>query len=135
MNMPKKYHRQGQGSTWNLTPDRRVTVIDMLKKQHSVASIADYFEITPNTLRKKIKEAGIDHKQVRQIGLVGLRRAAYDMLMSMDTDMDDKEKFNALMKYLDRYERDEELEPRAEQDSGSIDINVAINKVMNDLQQ
>jgi hypothetical protein len=112
---------------WNLTPKRLDYVISELEKQMSVTSIALELGIDQDTLHYKLKEAGINHRQVKRKGLEKLRKNCLAWIHEVD---DPKDRATVAMKYLDKYLPADEVETTKVE----IDVSSAVEQVMNDLQ-
>ena len=95
----------GTGHNFTMTDLRIKTVKELLRKQHSLASIhtLKFDSVCSYTvLSKHCKAAGINITHEQQAGLHGLRAATHSLIATLD----DKDAFDAGMKYLTRYEID-----------------------------
>jgi len=89
------------GKSWKLTDKRLAYTLTQLEKQMSVSSIALHFKIDQDTLLRKLREAGIDHKAVKRSGIDKLRKNCLGWLHDID---DPKDKVGAALKYLSKYD-------------------------------
>jgi transcriptional regulator with PAS, ATPase and Fis domain len=48
--------KHGKGYKWNLTDERKNTIMQMLKQQYTLSNVAEYLEIDLRTLSRKLKE-------------------------------------------------------------------------------
>jgi hypothetical protein len=113
-------------SSWHLTDKRRDFVIGELTAQMSVPSIAIELGISDDTLYRRLKEAGIDHRTVRRQGLEKLRRSCLSWIYNID---DEKDRAEVAMKYLSKYLPAEEVETTKVE----VDLDAAVKAVINDL--
>jgi len=110
---------------WNLTPARLEYVRKQLKGQSSVEAIADHYGISPTTLYKELKKVDIDVKSMKSIGLAQLRRSTFALISRLD----DKDQFDAGMKYLSRYEK---LEGDTAEDT-AVDDDSIVSEILTEL--
>ncbi len=89
------------GTSWNITPNRKVMIMDMLKRQHTIGSIATNYGVNVKTITKALKKAKIDHKAVRLSGIADVKATMFKRLELIDKD---KDYVDASMKVLDRYD-------------------------------
>ncbi len=118
----------GTGHNFTLTEMRVKTVKTLLRKQHSLASIhALKFEevCSYQTLVAHVKAAGISAKHEQQIGLHGLRAATHSLI---DEIFDPKDRVNARLKFLERYEADE-----IDTDIEVVDTDAIRDEILRDL--
>lgn len=114
------------GNIWHLTDKRREFIISELTAQMSVPSIALELGISDDTLYRKLKEAGIDHRAVRRRGLERLRKNCLSWIYNIE---DDKDRAEVAMKYLNKYLPADEVETAKVE----VDINSAVSQVLDDL--
>ncbi len=97
---------QACGVSWNLTDKRRVDVLEMLKKQWTLGGIAIHYGISVKTISKQLKKHKINYKEVKMSGISMVRARLYDDLTMID---DHKDRAVVAMKYLDKYDKEEEV--------------------------
>ena len=90
-----------KGKKWTITPNRKVTIMTMLERQHTLETIATAFGITDDTLRKAFKRAGIKWDRVRATGIKNVRAKMLERMEKIDKDKDYCE---VAIKVLDRYD-------------------------------
>jgi len=108
---------QNNGVGWHCTDLRRVEVLEMLKKQWTVGALAGYYGINVKTFSKAIKKAGIDWRAVRLSGIGMVRSRLYDDITMID---EPKDRAVVALRYLERYDREEEVEVE-ESDTSNVD--------------
>jgi IS30 family transposase len=111
---------------WHLTEKRKAYVMQELTAQMSVASIAIDLGVDQDTLHRRLKEEGIDHRLVRRKGLEKLRKNCLKWIYNID---DDKDRADTAMKYLNKYLPAEEVETAKVE----VDISSAVSQVLDDL--
>ena len=82
--------------------------------------------ISDDTLNRKLRAAGIDHRAVRRQGYEKLRRSCLSWIYNID---EDKERAEVAMKYLSKYLPAEEVETTKVE----VDLSSAVEAVINDL--
>ena len=91
------------GKRWTVTANRKAIIINMLKKQHSIKTLATSFGINEKTMSKALKKAGINPNDYKQLGIYELRHRMLERLEMID---DHKDYANVAVKVLDRYDPD-----------------------------
>jgi hypothetical protein len=90
-----------KGKSWTLTDRRRGIVLDMLKRQHTLQSIAGYFGVGLKLITKVLRAEGINWREERLNGLANLRAKMFERLDNIDRD----DRFVDLsLKVLDKYD-------------------------------
>ncbi len=90
-----------KGTSWNITPNRKVMIMDMLKRQHTLQTIATNYGVNTKTIAKAMKAAKIDHKAVRLSGIADVKATMFKRMELIDKD---KDYVDAAIKVLDRYD-------------------------------
>ena len=96
----------GQGTIWNLTDKRREDILDMLRRQYTVSGIACHYGVNPKTIFKVLREGKIDHRAVRMSGIANMRA---DVMQSVTEIVNPKDKVDAGMKFLSKYDLGDEV--------------------------
>jgi len=122
------------GVHYSLTGKEVKKVKSLLMKQYRLRDVWKlHFEKDGCTYREfktVCDNNGIDANDLNKAGLATLRVKAYEMLGDFE---DDKDKFNAILKYLERYEKIDDISSGS--DTATVNIDIAVNKVMEDLNQ
>ena len=71
------------GTTFTLTADRKLKMMEMLKSQWTVSGIAVSYGISYKTLIKLFKKHKIKHKEIRMSGLMSLRSDTFAAITSI----------------------------------------------------
>jgi IS30 family transposase len=115
-----------QGKRWALTDKRRRYVLRQLELQMSVAAIALELDIEEDTLHRKLKEEGIDHRAVRTAGIAKLRKTTLQRIFNIE---DDKDMATVALKYLAKYD-DTQIR---DTDTVTVNVEAAARQVLDDL--
>ncbi len=85
---------------WTITPNRKVIILDMLEKQHTLGTIATSYGITPKTLTKALKRAKIEPTDLKRKGMADIKAKMLQRLATIDRD----DKYVEMsLKVLDKY--------------------------------
>jgi len=117
------------GKEFRLTDKRRRDIISMLKKQWTVSGIAVQYGISHKTLSRLLKKEGIDVKAVKMSGLYALKAKTYEAIDEID---EADKRVNAGLSFLKQYPIPED---NTGSDTATVNIDIAVNKVMEDLNQ
>ena len=74
----------GSGKRFNLTDKRKREVIRLLQQQYSITLIAQLWNISPDILGQRIKEANIDYKLQQSEGIRLLKANMFAELSDVD---------------------------------------------------
>ncbi len=92
------------GTTFTLTADRKLKMMEMLKSQWTVSGIAVSYGISYKTLIKLFKKHGIKHKEIRMSGLMSLRS---DTFAAITAIAEPDKKVKAGLDFLKQYPIDD----------------------------
>ncbi len=96
----------GKKTTFNITPNRKVIVIGLLEKQHTIGTLATSFGVTDKTMSKALKKASINPAKFRRKGISDIKSRMFERLELVDKD----DKYVELaMKIVDKYDVDDEV--------------------------
>ena len=117
------------GKAFKLTERRREIVLKGLRRHKTLSLIhADSFtDISYNTFRRKVAEAGIDIKHEHAIALNGLRAATLASIHNLDG----KDQVDSALRYLARYEKTDDTIVDTTVDV-TVDIKQSIIDELND---
>ena len=115
-----------QGKRWSLTDKRRKYVLKQLELQMSVSAIALELDIDGDTLHRKLKEEGIDHRAVRTAGIAKLRKNCLQRIYNIE---DDKDMAMTALRYLSKYD----TEQIRDTDTVTVNVESAAQQVLDDL--
>ena len=90
-----------KGKSWTITPSRKVMIMDMLKRQHTLQTIATNYGINVKTITKALKVSKIDWKAVRLSGIADVKATMFKRLEKIDKD---KDYCDVALKVLDKYD-------------------------------
>ena len=121
--------KKGKGHKWTLTNTRKVMIIDMLKKQYTISSIATEFGVSQKTISKALKNEKMNWKAIRKSGIDSLRSRMFSRLEDID---DPKDYVNSCMKVLDKYDTDVEVDT-IDSNSSKDKVKEAANKILEEL--
>jgi len=123
--------KKGSGHKWSLTANRKMLIIDMLKKQYTLSSIAAEFGVSQETISKALKKDKINWKAIRMSSLNRLRAEVYESIYKID---DDSKRVKAGLEFLDRYPIQEDEDEDEDNGSSKGDvIKDAANKILEEL--
>jgi len=91
---------------FNLTEKRQTEAIKMLQGQYNINLIAMHFGIHPDVLSIKLKEVGIDAKELQKDGIRRLRANLYADLHTVE---DPKDKVKLTLDVLKHYDKSDDV--------------------------
>ncbi len=91
---------------WHLTEKREEKVKKLLEHQHSLTSIALLLEIRPETLSRKLKEALIDPKAYKDLGIRKMRSMVHSKVYEIE---DPAKLVKAGLDYLSKYDEEADV--------------------------
>jgi len=100
----------GKKTTFNITPTRKPIVVELLKKQHTIGTLATSFGVTDKTMSKALKKAGIVPARYRQVGIANIKSRMFERLETVDKDKDYVE---LAMKLVDKYDTEDTNIPKS----------------------
>ncbi len=109
------------GTNFNLTDNRKLTILKMLSQQHTIESIALHFKVNPGTIKTKLKQGGINLKDTKLAGISSLRARAYNMIDSIE---DPAMSFKAMVTYLKHYDKEVIDNKQEERDTSKVTIEI-----------
>ena len=95
-----------KGKSWNFTPKRQKTAIDMLVQQYSITLIAMHFGIGTEAMGRKLKEEGIN---VSELQMAGVRKVRANLFANLDDIMDPKDQAKARLEFLKHYDKSDDV--------------------------
>jgi DeoR/GlpR family transcriptional regulator of sugar metabolism len=117
-----------QGKRWALTDKRKKYVLKQLELQMSVSAIALELDVEDETLHRKLKEEGIDHRAVRTAGIAKLRKNCLQRIYNI---ADDKDMATTALRYLAKY--DDSVLNDNKSTNVTVSVSDAAQQVLEDL--